>query len=80
MRVKKVKKLQGKEYYEKMALLWWKNLSETEQITFLVKRICNAKAFKQFLDNECFKDITPLFEMQENGTFKYNTKAVKKAS
>ena len=80
MRVKKIKNLQAKEYYEKMALLWWQNLSKDAQMDFLVKRICNAKAFKQFLDNERFKDITLLFEIQENGDFKYNKKAVKIAS
>ena len=65
-----------KEYLERMSLLWWASLSKTQQADFLVKRIRNAKAFKEFLADEEIKGITPLFELQENGVYKYNKKAI----
>lgn len=74
MRVKKQKT--SKEYLERMSLLWWASLSKAQQTDFLVKRICNAKAFKQFLADEEIRGVTPLFELQENGVFKYNKKAI----
>lgn len=66
----------NKEYLEKMSLLWWASISKEQQADFLIKRIRNAKAFKQFLADEEIKSITPLFELQENGVFKYNKKAI----
>ena len=66
----------AKEYLERMSLLWWASLSKTQQVDFLVKRIRNAKAFKEFLADEEIKGITPLFELQENGVYKYNKKAI----
>lgn len=75
MRAKNIHKT-NKEYLEKMSLLWWASLSEAQQADFLVKRIRNAKVFKQFLADEEIRGITPLFELQENGIFKYNKKAI----